>query len=86
MHGGTDFLTDNVERAIFQDGRRAGFEPERARTWGWFVLIVDERKYWQWCEPCSSAETMLMQLLFGKERIYGEPRPTRDGYCVLAAQ
>ena len=89
MHGGTNFIRDSnaIEYAILQNGRRAGFEPDRARSWGWFVRIIfSDREYWQWCEPCSNAETIVMQSWFAQGAISGEPRPTRDSYCVLAAQ
>lgn len=76
-----------IEKAIQRGEQRAGFESERAHAWGWFSRIDRTTgSYWEWSEACSAAEELLMQLLFAELHIFGEPRPTRDGYCILAKQ
>lgn len=76
---------EDIARAIEQGGKRAGFEPERARTWGWFVLVkIEDTCFWQWVQPCSDAESYLFRQLFAEEKISGEPKVTQTGMCILA--
>jgi len=78
-------MAEDIGLAIESNGRRAGFESERARTWGWFIAVQKEdTSYWEWMSPCSSAETFLFRQLFAEEKICGEPKPTQTGMCILA--
>ncbi len=77
---------EDVRAAIEYDGKRAGFESECARQWGWFILVEKQDTYWwEWVRPCSYAEVLLFQQWFAEEKIYGEPQIMAAGMCVLAA-